>query len=51
MSYDNPSHRAVLEAEGLRRWVTPQLDGYAALREALRNRGFSSVDIVTLGEV
>src|SRR5258708_25081372 len=34
MSYDNPSHRVVLEAEGLRRWVEPQLDGYEALREA-----------------
>ena len=34
MNYDNPSHRAVLEAEGLRRWVAPQLDGYDSLREA-----------------
>src|SRR5579871_4945032 len=31
MSYDNPSHRAVLEAEGLKRWVAPRLDGYDAL--------------------
>ena len=40
MSYDNPSHRAVLEAEGLRRWVSPQLDGYQALRDAAGRQGF-----------
>jgi ABC-type phosphate/phosphonate transport system substrate-binding protein len=40
MSYDNPSHRAVLEAEGLRRWVSPQLDGYQALRDASARQGF-----------
>jgi ABC-type phosphate/phosphonate transport system substrate-binding protein len=40
MSYDNPSHRAVLDAEGLRRWVTPHLDGYDALRDASARQGF-----------
>ncbi|HEY2339730.1 MAG TPA: phosphate/phosphite/phosphonate ABC transporter substrate-binding protein [Steroidobacteraceae bacterium] len=40
MSYDNPSHRAVLEAEGLRRWVAPQLQGYHALRDAAEREGF-----------
>ena len=40
MSYDNPSHRAVLEAEGLKRWVAPQLDGYSSLREASARQGF-----------
>jgi phosphonate transport system substrate-binding protein len=40
MSYDNPSHRAVLDAEGLRRWVAPQLDGYGNLREASAQQGF-----------
>jgi phosphonate transport system substrate-binding protein len=40
MSYDNPSHRAVLEAEGLRRWVAPQLEGYQALRDASARQGF-----------
>jgi phosphonate transport system substrate-binding protein len=40
MSYDNPSHRAVLEAEGLRRWVAPQLEGYQALRDAATRQGF-----------
>src|ERR1700724_4193452 len=34
MSYDNPSHRSVLDAEGLHHWVLPHLDGYDALREA-----------------
>ena len=43
MSYDNPSHRPVLEAEGLRRWVAPQLDGYGSLRDAAGGRGSSSV--------
>ena len=39
MSYDNPSHRPVLEAEGLRRWVEPQLDGYGSLRDAAGRQG------------
>ena len=40
MSYDNPVHRSILEAEGLKRWLTPDLDGYAALREAAVDQGF-----------
>jgi len=40
MSYDDPGHRAVLDAERLRRWVAPQLDGYDALREASSQQGF-----------
>jgi phosphonate transport system substrate-binding protein len=40
MDYENPSHRIVLEAEGLRRWVSPQLDGYQALRDAAARQGF-----------
>jgi ABC-type phosphate/phosphonate transport system substrate-binding protein len=39
MSYDNPKHRPVLEAEGLRRWVEPHLDGYDSLREASERQG------------
>jgi phosphonate transport system substrate-binding protein len=42
MSYDNPSHRAVLDAEGLRRWEVPHLDGYDSLREAAAKQGFFS---------
>ena len=40
MSYDNPIHRSVLDAEGLHHWVLPQLDGYEALREASARQGF-----------
>jgi phosphonate transport system substrate-binding protein len=40
MSYDKPSHRAVLDAEGLRRWEAPHLDGYDSLREAAAQQGF-----------
>ncbi len=40
MSYDNPVHRAILDAEGLQRWLTPHLDGYAALRQAAAEQGF-----------
>src|SRR5215472_1619545 len=40
MSYDNPVHRAVLDAEGLHHWEAPQLDGYSALREAGLRQGF-----------
>jgi hypothetical protein len=39
MSYDNPAHRPVLEAEGLKRWVAPQLEGYASLRAAGEQQG------------
>jgi phosphonate transport system substrate-binding protein len=40
MSYDNPAHRPVLEAEGLRQWIAPQLEAYAELREAAAQQGF-----------
>jgi ABC-type phosphate/phosphonate transport system substrate-binding protein len=40
MSYDNPLHRPVLEAEGLKRWLLPHVDGYAALRQAAAQQGF-----------
>jgi phosphonate transport system substrate-binding protein len=40
MSYDNPVHRAVLDAEGLQRWLPPHLDGYDALRDASARQGF-----------
>ncbi|HSE25496.1 MAG TPA: PhnD/SsuA/transferrin family substrate-binding protein [Pyrinomonadaceae bacterium] len=40
MSYDNPVHRPILEAEGLKRWLTPNVDGYAELREAAGQQGF-----------
>jgi ABC-type phosphate/phosphonate transport system substrate-binding protein len=40
MSYDNPNHRSILDAEGLQRWLSPHLDGYAALRQAAAQQGF-----------
>ena len=40
MSYDNPLHRSILDAEGLQRWLTPDLDGYADLRQAAAQQGF-----------
>ncbi|HJT25794.1 MAG TPA: PhnD/SsuA/transferrin family substrate-binding protein [Pyrinomonadaceae bacterium] len=40
MNYDNPKHRAILDAEGLQRWLPPHLDGYAALRQAADQQGF-----------
>jgi phosphonate transport system substrate-binding protein len=40
MSYDNPAHRTVLNAEGLKRWVQPHVDGYDALRKAGLQQGF-----------
>lgn len=40
MSYDNPVHRPILDAEGLRRWLTPHVDGYQDLRQAAARQGF-----------
>ncbi len=47
MSYDNPVHRAILDAEGLQRWVTPHLEGYDALREAASAQGFFTRAVAT----
>ncbi len=35
MDWDNPEHRPILELEGLRKWVRPQLDGYDSLFQAV----------------
>lgn len=40
MSYNNPDHRPILEAEGLQRWLTPHVEGYSALRQAAAEQGF-----------
>lgn len=40
MSWDNPVHRPVLEAEGLKRWLAPASDGYDALIAACDAQGF-----------
>lgn len=34
MNFDNPVHRAVLEAEGLRRWIVADTTGYTSLEQA-----------------
>lgn len=46
MSFENPVHRAVLESEGLKRWLMPQVEGYEELRNASRVQGFFSPSIV-----
>jgi phosphonate transport system substrate-binding protein len=46
MSYDNPAHRVILDAEGLQRWLPPHLDGYAALRQAAAQQGFFNQSLV-----
>ena len=35
MSWEVPSHRRILEMEGLKQWMPPREEGYAALRAAL----------------
>jgi ABC-type phosphate/phosphonate transport system substrate-binding protein len=40
MSYDNPVHRSILDAEGLQCWLPPHVDGYAELRQAAAQQGF-----------
>jgi phosphonate transport system substrate-binding protein len=39
MDWENPDHRAILEMEGLRRWVPPNLDGYGGLFAAVADQG------------
>jgi phosphonate transport system substrate-binding protein len=40
MSFENPKHRPVLIAEGLKVWLKPSLSGYTSLREACIAQGF-----------
>ncbi len=42
MDWENPDHRRILELEGLRAWVEPQLDGYRSLFDAVDEQGISS---------
>jgi ABC-type phosphate/phosphonate transport system substrate-binding protein len=39
MDWDVAEHRRILEMEGLRRWVRPELDGYASLFAAMEAQG------------
>jgi len=40
MRWDNPKHRPILEAEGLKEWLLPDVTGYGSLREAAKSQGF-----------
>lgn len=40
MSYDNPVHRPMLDAEGLEHWLPSHAYGYAALPQAAAQQGF-----------
>ncbi|MEZ4261870.1 MAG: PhnD/SsuA/transferrin family substrate-binding protein [Polyangiaceae bacterium] len=40
MSWDNPKHKPVLEAEGLKKWLHADLGGYDSLRAAAKKQGF-----------
>jgi len=42
MDWDVPEHRRILEMEGLKRWVQPQLDGYRDLFAAVKGQGVSA---------
>jgi phosphonate transport system substrate-binding protein len=39
MSFDNPAHRPILEAEGLKRWIAADVNGYASLQQACTEQG------------
>lgn len=39
MDWEVPEHRRILELEGLRQWVRPDLDGYSSLFEAVEEQG------------
>ena len=40
MDIDNPEHRPILEAEGLRQWIPADVGGYGSLEDACRTQGF-----------
>jgi len=39
MSFDNPRHRAILDAEGVKQWVPPDVAGYTSLTDACARQG------------
>ena len=39
MDWEQPEHRRILELEGLRQWIRPELDGYAGLFSAIKEQG------------
>jgi ABC-type phosphate/phosphonate transport system substrate-binding protein len=42
MDWANPEHRRILELEGLHEWVTPDLEGYRDVFEAVDEQGISA---------
>jgi ABC-type phosphate/phosphonate transport system substrate-binding protein len=42
MSWDIPEHRRILELEGLREWVAPELDGYRDVFAAVEEQGIAA---------
>ena len=42
MDWDDPEHRRILELEGLREWVGPQLDGYRDVFDAVEEQGIAA---------
>jgi phosphonate transport system substrate-binding protein len=42
MDWADPNHRRILELEGLREWIEPQLDGYGDLFDAVAEQGLAA---------
>jgi phosphonate transport system substrate-binding protein len=40
MDYNNPKHRQIMDLEGLKQWVKPQLEGYKPLFDAVELVGY-----------
>lgn len=49
MSFENPRHRPILEAEGLRKWVPPDTTGYTSLTEACERQRMFRRQVVAIG--
>ena len=45
--WDDPEHRRILELEGLREWVGPQLDGYRDVFAAVEEQGIAAAMVTT----
>ena len=41
MEWSNPEHRRILELEGLREWVEPDLEGYRDVFDAVDEQGIA----------
>lgn len=49
MDYNNPSHRPILEMEGLKRWVEGDRSGYKMIFEAVEATGYLKEETVLSG--